>query len=91
MEENIIVFPEGIVQVRSAAPPNVPAKNHIGPCWFVAQLLPVESPAGLVSLGIERSHCYHIADHSAYDFPYGFESTGKTIVLGETFTESVYI
>jgi hypothetical protein len=74
-----------------AAPPNVPAKNHIGPCWFVAQLLPVESSAGLVSLGIERSHCHHIADHSAYDFPYDFESTGKTIVLGETFTESVYI
>jgi hypothetical protein len=74
-----------------AAPPNVPAKNHIGPCWFVAQLLPVESSAGLVSLGIERSHCHHIADHSAYDFPYDFESTGKTIVLGEIFTESVYI
>jgi hypothetical protein len=37
-----------------------------------------------LSLGIERSHCHHIADHSAYDFPYGFESTGKTSMLGET-------
>jgi hypothetical protein len=36
------------------------------------------SPAGLVSLGIERSHCHHIADHSAYDLPYGFESIGNT-------------
>jgi hypothetical protein len=84
MGENIIAFPDGIVQVRSTAPPNVPAKNHIGPCWFVPQFSPVGSPAGLLSLGIERSHCHHIANHSAYDFPYGFESIGKTNALGET-------
>jgi hypothetical protein len=83
MGENIIAFPDGIVQVRSTAPPNVPAKNHIGPCWFVPQFSPVGSPAGLLSLGIERSYCHQIADHSEYDLPYGFESTGKTSVLGE--------
>jgi hypothetical protein len=77
MGENIIAFPVGIVHVRSAAPPNVPAKNHIGPCCFIEQLLPVVSPAGLVSLGIERSHCHHSVDHSAYDLPYGFESIEK--------------
>ena len=32
MGENMMAFPDGIVHVRSEAPPNVPAKNHIGPC-----------------------------------------------------------
>jgi hypothetical protein len=52
MGESILTFSDGIVQVRSAAPLNISAKNHIGPCWFVPQFLPVESQAGLMSLAM---------------------------------------
>jgi hypothetical protein len=52
MGEIILVFSDGIVHVRSAAPLNISAKNHIGPCWFVPQFLPVESQAGLMSLAM---------------------------------------
>jgi hypothetical protein len=52
MGENILAFSDGIVHVRSAAPLNISAKNHIRPLWFVPQLLLVESKTGLMSLAM---------------------------------------
>ena len=50
MGEIILAFSDGIVHLRSAAPLNIWAKNHIGPLWFVPQLLLVESQARLMLL-----------------------------------------
>jgi hypothetical protein len=51
MGENIIAFPEGIVHVRSAAPPNVPAKNHIGPYGLVLFYISNQAGSSLFQLG----------------------------------------
>ena len=48
MVEIIHSFSDGIVHVRLAAPLNISAKNHIGPLWFVPQLLLVESQGVLM-------------------------------------------
>ena len=52
MGEIILAFSDGIVHVRSAAPLNIWAKNHIGPLWFVPQLLLVESQTRLMYLAM---------------------------------------
>lgn len=70
---NKIAFVAGKVQVRSAGPPAVPAKNQTGPFWFWEQYLPVGSVAALICCGIEINHCSHLAVHLAYDTPYGLE------------------
>lgn len=52
MGENILAFSDVVLHVRSVAPLNISTKNHIGPLWFVPQLLLVESQAGLMSLAM---------------------------------------
>src|SRR6266508_4458481 len=62
-------FPPGTVQLRVAAPPNVPAKNHTWPPCPSAQCAPVRSRTGFVAAGIDSAHCHHRALHSPYVFP----------------------
>src|SRR5262245_10753590 len=61
---NRIAFPAGIVHLRLAEPPGVPAKNHTGPSWFTPHFSPVLSTVGLSAVGIASSHCHHAADNS---------------------------
>ena len=88
---NIIAFPEGIVQVRSATPPNVPARNHTGPSWPCAQFTPVLSFRGFLFVGTETAHCHHFALHSPWDLPNSTAiSYGFAIVLLVLLTQRLF-
>src|SRR5215213_1860096 len=71
---NKIALSAGMVQERSAGPLSVPAKNHIRPLWLFAQFFPVLSTSGFLVFAIDRTHCHHLAVHSAYVLPNGLES-----------------
>ena len=65
---NSMLLLDGIVHARTAGPPpegepKVPARNHTGPDWDEAQLAPVKSKSGLVGVGMEKTHCHHLALH----------------------------
>ena len=79
MTGNRMAFPGGMLHLRVADPPKVPAKNHTDPFWFCAQFLPVVSMAGLDSIGCSRSHLTHRTHQSEYNKPYGLESTENTL------------
>ena len=57
--------PAGIEHERvkgGVSPPKLaPVRNHIGPCWPTMQSWPVVSSVGLLSAGIESTHCHHWA------------------------------
>src|SRR5262245_1463207 len=76
------IRPAGTVQVRVASPPNVAARNHTCPVCPTLQNCPVVSNTGLATSGIERAHCHHLAPHSPYVAPIGWEFGGRTPGFG---------
>jgi hypothetical protein len=76
----------GTVQVRTADPPVVPARNQAGPAWPCAQFLPVVSVAGLIGPGIEYNQVCHLAAHSPNVSPYGFEVGANKVISAASTT-----
>jgi hypothetical protein len=74
-----MAFPDDMVHVRSALPPNVPVRNQtLGSCRFLLKNSPVLSATGLLSSGSFEHHYHHIADQSSHDLLKGLDSREYT-------------